>query len=43
MCVEGMGKVSGITLTLIVTTVLNVSLIRSSESEEERRIRSTSP
>lgn len=28
MCFEGMGKVSGITLTLIVTTVLNVSLIR---------------
>ena len=31
MCVEGTGKVSGITLTLIVTTVLKVSLIHSSE------------
>ena len=31
MCVEGPGKVSGITLTLIVTTVLKVSLIQSSE------------
>lgn len=31
MCVEGMGKVSGITFTLIVTTGLNVSPIQSSE------------